>query len=270
MRFALILGGLALLATVALPAQTDWPEEPADFPPDVAADTDKRPEPTAQPDLPDHKTEEAPAPVAEALPALGPGTFYLEFQVAFPPATPNVFQEVAAGAQVSYFTSKHFGFALSYYFLGTEYYWFDHAANVWMGPTVWSLVPDGGNQGDWQFYHTRHLITPLALVRLNLGKTLELVAGAGPGLNLLWVSEAAEFYPEFRAIFDNYQGTFRASVGSLLQFDLRYVGTEAFTAGVEALFQVPDWAEFADQAGRDPVLYFRQNANLVFKAGMKL
>jgi hypothetical protein len=85
----------------------------------------------------------------------------------------------------------------NYLYAGTNFYYFENGAG-WRHAPTWSAVPSGSSsRSDWIFYRRRHVIGFGAGLSGRLGP-VGVFGTAGLMLNVVAVSEAEEYYPEFR------------------------------------------------------------------------
>lgn len=90
----------------------------------------------------------------------------------------------------------------NYLYTGTDYYYFESDTG-WQQAASWSDVPSGTiSQGDWIFYRRRHVIGLGAGLSGRLGP-VGAFGTAGLMLNIVAVSDAEEYYPEFRDVAEN-------------------------------------------------------------------
>lgn len=85
----------------------------------------------------------------------------------------------------------------NYLYTGTDFYYFESDSG-WQRAATWSAVPSGpSTRSDWIFYRRRHVIGLGAGLSGSLGP-VGVFGTAGLMLNIVAVSEAEEYYPEFR------------------------------------------------------------------------
>jgi len=84
----------------------------------------------------------------------------------------------------------------TYLFAGTDYYYFE-ASPGWQQAPSWADVPNGGSSSnDWLFYRQRHVVGLAAGLSGSAGP-VGIFGTAGLMLNVLSLSDAEDYYPEF-------------------------------------------------------------------------
>lgn len=161
------------------------------------------------------------------------------------------------GASLGHRFSGGFLLVGNYLYTGTDYYFFESDAG-WRQAASWSEVPNGSSsQGDWIFYRRRHVIGLTGGLSGRLGP-VGAFGVAGIMLNIVALSEAEEYYPEFRDAAE------QSSIAGG-----RTLATPAFRAGLTypaegALAGTLSWmVNFDSIEEADSTSYFRRNSMIL-------
>lgn len=163
---------------------------------------------------------------------------FITGEIGLAPAPDDFVGEAALGGMLGYRTGGGILFGLEYLWAGTDYYYFDD--DRWLRAPGWSAVPAGTTaRENWLFFRDRHVVGLSA----GLSGSFWLVgvyATGGILLNLITMSEAAEFYPEFAAAATETAygpatliATGSARVGIVIPAEGAIAGTAAWMVGFD-------------------------------------
>lgn len=121
---------------------------------------------------------------------------FLSGQVGIALQTDDLIGGSAVGAALGFRFPGGLLLAMDYLFAGTDFYYWDGGS--WIQAAGWSEVPDNGvGRSDWNFYRRRHALGLGGGLSGEAGP-LGLFATGGILIGIIELSDAAEFYPEFR------------------------------------------------------------------------
>lgn len=121
---------------------------------------------------------------------------FLTGQVGLGLRTDDLISGSAVGAAFGFRFPAGLVLAMDYLYAGTDFYYWDGGS--WIQAAGWADVPDNGvGRADWNFYRRRHAVGLAGGISGQAGP-LGLFATAGLLLGIIELSDAAEFYPEFR------------------------------------------------------------------------
>jgi len=196
--------------------------------------------------------------------------FGIDFMIGTPARIQGAFTEVSPGLSARWQFMKSAAVSLDYLYTGKDYFYFSDA--VWHGPSPWyevKIATPSAEESSWIFYQTCHYLSPQGMLLIPVAG-IDLIFSAGPALSFVVASEASEYYPEEKALFEDEASKLNVFLGYSFKLGAEMRLWDYGAVSLQYLFIANSFQSFFTRMSDDPFTYIKNSGNLVLSIGARI